>query len=578
MIYKFDVNVTWYTECSCRMDCMLPCGVGGNSTRRPVLEFSGRARSRGFARQPKRFRSSESDGDNDSHLSKRLEEIMASAKDLRQQYFDLMAEASAIRGDDNEDAARSIREDLFQMSLQELQTSLGVDDPSSAADEEQEMRDVEDYAAMIERGENIPPPPSGMYFETKESGDSFVKRLKAGYQMFKDVVQGRMKVGQLMDEHSDLDAASDLLTDVPEEKSRFVPDIPQEAMDMYTFGERVLYVLRRGYQSETFAKPVELLDSYGLLADDIELETSWASIRGKGAVKQYCSKIDRASSFMKCSNLLMSYPTFELSDSDVIAEGISDIAVFVRVPKWYSSYCLSTGKGFNTVSVKNQIDIGIDVPETLFPWKNRENFREPSLTTLPTTNRHYDPRKLKKGTSSTHEKSIWKTKGYKEILNVEGILDDVDWLSWRKPIACNDPNSQTKGNSITNNQDTSLPTSIDDFTPDDAEKILRSLFGDKFDDIAQQLPKKASIPPNIDPEYRPIFEEDAPDQIKCAITWVFEADLISKKVLKIRVVFNWVNLGHVHEEDLFYVLTTETEEFLYEVKDNTFDSLTKFQR
>ena len=168
-----------------------------------------------------------------------------------------MAEASAIQGE--ADQSHSLREELFQMSLEELQASLGVHE--NASDEDEEMGIVEEYASMVERGEEIPPPPEGMYYEDKESAESFTTRLQSGFEMFKNVVQCKMNVGHLLgdrDEH--VERREGLLTDVPEEKSRFVPDIPQRAMDMYTFGERVMYILRRGYQSETFSKQLELLD------------------------------------------------------------------------------------------------------------------------------------------------------------------------------------------------------------------------------------------------------------------------------------------------------------------------------
>lgn len=470
-----------------------------------------------------------SSGDDDgTHGTDRLEEIMTSAKKLRQQYSDLMAEASAIQGE--ADQSHSLREELFQMSLEELQASLGVHENSS--DEDEEMGIVEEYASMVERGEEIPPPPEGMYYEDKESAESFTTRLQSGFEMFKNVVQGKMKVGHLLgdrDEH--VERREGLLTDVPEEKSRFVPDIPQRAMDMYTFGERVMYILRRGYQSETFSKPLELLDSYGLLMEDVVVETRWAHIKGKDAAKRYCRGIDGAASFMKCSNLLMSYPRFAESDIEVIAEGTSDTFLYVPVPTWYTSYCMSTGKGLNPISVKEQINLGIDIPDSIFPWNETDSYRDEEIQTLETVSE------------------------YRDCLGMTGIHSDEHWVSSPDNTPHSDsPNVET----VTEESNT-----IEELTPDDAEEILRSLFGDDFDAIAQQLPRKQTMPPHVDREYRPLFEQDNPDLIKCAMTWTFQVDLVAKKVRNITVEYRWINLGHVHEKDVFQVIAIETGEYLY---------------
>jgi hypothetical protein len=227
---------------------------------------------------------------------------------------------------------------------------------------------------------------------------------------------------------------------------------------------------------------------------------------------------------MKCSNLLMSYPKFKVSDTEVVAEGTSDIIMHVPVPTWYTSFCTyCTGKGLNSISVEEQISLGIDVPDVLFPWKATESYREEKTLTLPTTRMDYT-----------------------DCLDSTGILSDQHWSF---------PSSHQK---TFNNEQNITDMSM---TPDDAEEILKSLFGDDFDAISQQLPKKQSITPHVDPEYRPLFEEDDPDHIKCAVIWTFQVDLIARKVTKIGVEYSWINMGHVHEEDVFYVLTIETGEY-----------------
>lgn len=477
--------------------------------------------------RPRRLPCRASPGNDRDEGRERLEEIMAAAKKLRQQYSDLMAEASTIRGDG--DQSHSFREELFQMSLQELQASLGVHENES--DEEEEFRIVEEYSSMVERGEDIPPPPEGMYYDDKESAESFTKRLRSGFDMFKDVVQGKMKLGHILgDKDESVEREEQLLTDVPEEKSRFVPDIPRRAMDMYTFGERVMYILRRGYLSKTCTKPIELLDSYGLLLDDVVVETRWAHIRGKDAAKRYCHDIDDIASFMKCSNLLMSYPRFTESDTEVIAEGTSDIILYVPVPTWYTSYCVSTGKGLNPIGVKEQINLGIDIPDILFPWNATEPYQDEKILTLQTM------------------------RECRDCLGIAGIHSDKDWVSRGHERRDNAPGDYCSPG---------INDLIQDMTPDDAEEILRGLFGDDFDAISQQLPRKQTIPPHVDREYQPIFEEDDPNMMKCAMTWTFLVNLVAQKVSNITVEYRWINMGHVHEKDVFHVVTIETGEYLY---------------
>ena len=98
--------------------------------------------------------------------------------------------------------------------------------------------------------------------------------------------------------------------------------------------------------------------------------------------------------------------------------------------------------------------------------------------------------------------------------------------------------------------------SSDDLSPDDAEAILRTLLGDDFDKIAQQLPRKRTTPPHVDPEYACMFDESARSkrELRLATTWTFDVDLEERRVAALQVELSWVNGGVVRERDLFPLL------------------------
>lgn len=239
---------------------------------------------------------------------RRLEEVMSEAQHLREQYSELMRQASDIRVDGTEDGLR-VREELFKMAMEELEAVLGVteDIPPSLGSESV----VEELAGMIERGEDLPPPPEGMFVDEEvESAEAFLSRIDSARKLLTEVVDGKVKPGSLLGEGNSEGFDDGLLSENPDARSRHAPDIPSHIMDMYTFGERVLYIIRRGDRLGGAAKAIELLDSYGLFADDFVLETNWFRVEGVQKTIDYCKGLDKAASRVECSNLLMAFPDF----------------------------------------------------------------------------------------------------------------------------------------------------------------------------------------------------------------------------------------------------------------------------
>ncbi len=246
--------------------------------------------------------------DRSEDAQRRLEEVMSEAQQLREQYSELMRQASDIQVDGTEDGLK-IREELFKMAMEELEAVLGVTEdipPSLGSDVV-----VEELAGIIERGEDLPPPPEGMFVDEEvESAESFLSRMESAKKLLKDVIDGKVKPGSLLGEDESEDVDDGLLSENPDAKSRHAPDIPSHIMDMYTFGERVLYIIRRGDRLGGAAKAIELLDSYGLFADDFVLETNWFQIEGVEKTIDYCKGLDEAASSVEYSNLLMEFPDF----------------------------------------------------------------------------------------------------------------------------------------------------------------------------------------------------------------------------------------------------------------------------
>lgn len=94
-------------------------------------------------------------------------------------------------------------------------------------------------------------------------------------------------------------------------------------------------------------------------------------------------------------------------------------------------------------------------------------------------------------------------------------------------------------------------------TPDDAEYILRSLFGSKFDEVAQQLPKKGSAN-EAKQTGQPTLDKDM-ETIDIALTCSFAVDMIQKKVVSVQVAWGWAEPGVVSYEDLPYVFAIECD-------------------
>lgn len=417
----------------------------------------------------------------------------------------------------------------------------GDDDSDDSDDSADRDNGVEELAAMIERGEELP---SGLFRGSGpgrpelgpvgplESAESFIGRLEAGLATFQDVVAGRLKVGNILPGRSSEDSALDgVFTDLPDDRSTLPPNIPERAMAMYKFGERVLYVLRRGYQSRSLSKPLELLDAYGLLSEDLTMTTCLCNanegvLKGKAEITRHCGVLDRRAVHVQCSNLLVAFPQlrdpgqFRSQADPPVAKATCDVIIFVPVPDFYSGYLASRGEEYNDVTVKEQIRRGIDIPESPTQHSQSRNARGADTHTI-----------LDLGEARC------------ALLSQSTRVLEPDWL----------PYPDAGGTPVAGRPD---EESGDELSSDDAEAILRALLGDDFDKISQQLPGKRTTPPHVDPEYACVFDESARSkrELRLATTWTFDVDLEERRVAALKVDLSWVNGGVVKERDLFALL------------------------
>jgi len=223
--------------------------------------------------------------------------------------------------------------------------------------------------------------------------------------------------------------------------------------------------------------------------------------------------------------------------SDLVAQGTHDMVVSIPVPYWYTMYCRQAGKDINRMGGAEQVKHEINLPDALFPYKNSLEFEE-----RPTFSFDKADMRFYRTTTSAPQPS---TEG-PTVPPSKGLLSANDWIF----APCDTPQSNKTF------RDPSEVKSIEDFTPDDAEIFLRGLFGDEFDNVVKQIPDKLEMPENVDENCQCFFEND-PETIHLALTWFYEVNLESKKVSRIRVIWNWANTGAVHEDNVSHVVALE---------------------
>ena len=295
------------------------------------------------------------------------------------------SESNPIRQRSKDDAALS-----FLLGLEGLESAVRGDLEFDGPKLDKPTELVEELAAMIERGEELLPSditrgsgpgrPEGGPLEPRESAESFIGRLEAGLAVFKDVIAGRLKTGNILPGRSSEDGAlAGVFTDFPDDRSTLPPNIPEHAMSMYKFGERVLYILRRGYQSQSLSKPLELLDAYGLLSEDLTLTTQlWKAndgiLRGKAAIMRHFSALGQMAAPVQTATSLLHSPSYATRASFEL----KTILLWQRPPAMSSSSSQCQAFTARTLQVGAR-------DTTMLPFRNRFDGASTFLSRQSTT-------------------------------------------------------------------------------------------------------------------------------------------------------------------------------------------------
>ena len=145
-----------------------------------------------------------------------------------------------------------------------------------------------------------------------------------------------------------------------------------------------------------------------------------------------------------------------------------------------------------------------------------------------------------------------------DLLPSRGIECDRNWLVGTGPEGDSSVCQDTEGsNPAAPPWGSGELPDAQDLTPDDAEYILRSLFGSKFDDVAQQLPPKGNAN-EAKQTGQPTLDQDM-ETIDIALTCSFAVNMIQRKVKSVQVAWGWAEPGVVTYEDLPYVFAIECD-------------------
>lgn len=146
-----------------------------------------------------------------------------------------------------------------------------------------------------------------------------------------------------------------------------------------------------------------------------------------------------------------------------------------------------------------------------------------------------------------------------DLLPGRGIVCERDWLVGTGP----EEDSTVSGQDTEGSNPAAPPwgtgelPDAQNLTSDDAEYILRSLFGSKFDDVAQQLPPKGNAN-EAKQTGQPTLDQDM-ETIDIALTCSFTVNMIQRKVRSVQVAWGWAEPGVVTYEDLPYVFAIECD-------------------
>jgi hypothetical protein len=446
---------------------------------------------------------------------------------------------------------------------------------------------VEEFSKLIEQGTGSLQPPESFWDAEPEPGDQFLNRLHKSVETFEEMLlskkeqaklrRERKAAGELDDPEDSEDAFRSLLNDIPMFPEDYIknipaPDIPEKAVAQFERAERVLLVLRRALLEDGFAPSagVDALASQDLVSSSEKFifEDPWMVVDNFEDALLYLKKMEHSAGIqLDVDTMFSSYYEYT---PEVKCRIVVHTLMHIPLPAWYASYLelhgqpappadsgtkhrWQAGEAIKINLLKNgDIDKSKPItPGVLFPRELKKG-KEPNKRAFVRWLRRPFPVAAQRQVLVANP--TWKRSnerdGFQVVGNAQKKFSKTSKMS--PDYSCLPPATAllTKEGSVgwyaqqtlenSSKQPPPLPRpepiqpedlDVDPLTPDEAEQLLRELLGNKFDDIAAQLPTKAR---------GAIVPAEQFNELQIGATWSYEVDPSSGKVSSIFMQWNWI--------------------------------------
>ncbi|KAL4540593.1 hypothetical protein Ndes2526A_g03564 [Nannochloris sp. 'desiccata'] len=465
--------------------------------------------------------------------------------------------------------AGEIPEGILRFELERLLGLRPADDLDDPLAQGLDFEAVEEFSKLIEQGNGSLQPPASFWDAEPEPGDQFLDCLNKSVENFEEMLlskkeqaklrRERKAAGEIDDPEDSEDAFRSLLNDIPMFPEDYIknipaPDIPEKAVTQFERAERVLLVLRRALLEDGFVPSagVDALVTQDLVSSSSSekffFEDPWMAVDNFEDALQYLKKMELyAGIHLDVDTMFSSYYEYKPEVKCRIV-----VHTLMHVPLPACTDRRQAGEAIKINLLKNGDDeIKPLTPGVLFPRELKEGekpnqrafarwLRKPVpvaaqrqvLVPNPTWKRSNEKCDFEVIGNNEHfpPQTSKKFPNYSLLTPAAALLTNQGSVGWYAP--------QTLENSSRQLPPLPRPEQIqpedldfDPLTPDEAEQLLRELLGNKFDDIAAQLPTKAQ---------GAFVSAEQFNELQIGVTWSYEIDPRSGKVSSIFMQWNWV--------------------------------------
>jgi hypothetical protein len=486
-------------------------------------------------------------------------------------------------------AAGEIPPGILRSELERLLGLRPADDPDDPLARGLDFEGVENYARSIEQGTGSLQPPPEFWDAEPEPGEVFLQRLNKSVENFEEMFlnqkdqaklrRERKAAGEIEDPDDSEDAFRSLLNDIPMYPDDYItnipaPDIPEKAVAQFERAERVLLVLRRALLKDGFTPSagIEALVAKDLTSlDSFYFEDPWLVVDKLQDALEYLEKMSgNAGIHLDVDTMFSSYYEYK---PEVKCRIIIHTLMHVPLPSWYVSYLelhgqpappkdqgtkhrWQPGEAIQINLLKNEDDETEPIiPGVLFPREMKNSLGEEEQQQPSETARWLRwPHPIAAQRQVLVANPTWKRSNPKS--NFEVVGSNLNFSSKKSPdysllhpaaaltgsgLLSSGWYSQQAVVDVSKSNVPPLPRpeliqpndlEIDPLTPDEAEQLLRELLGNKFDNVAAQLPEKAQ---------EAIVPADQYQELQIGATWSYEVDPETGKVSS--VCMQWSQVG-----------------------------------